>query len=131
MSWVNVGNIRGPTGATGATGATGSAGTPGTPGTNGTNGATILSGAVNPAAGTGNNGDFYLNTTTSTLFGPKAGGAWPGSGTSLVGPAGQTGQAGATGGTGPPGPPGGQYNVTVGPTAPASPSPGDIWIQTS
>jgi len=34
------------------------------------------------------NGDFYINTTAWVLYGPKASGAWPGSGTSLVGPAG-------------------------------------------
>jgi hypothetical protein len=34
------------------------------------------------------NGDFYLDTTAWVLYGPKASGGWPGSGTSLVGPAG-------------------------------------------
>jgi hypothetical protein len=34
------------------------------------------------------NGDFYLDRTAWVLYGPKASGAWPGSGTSLVGPAG-------------------------------------------
>jgi len=29
------------------------------------------------------------------------------------------------------GPPGGTYNVTISATAPPSPSPGDIWIDTS
>jgi hypothetical protein len=77
VNWANRGNLRGPQGIPG---------TPGTNGSNGTNGNTILSGAANPASGTGVNGDFYLNTTTSVLFGPKAGGAWPGTGTSLVGP---------------------------------------------
>jgi hypothetical protein len=36
------------------------------------------------------NGDFYLDTTAWVLYGPKASGAWPGSGTSLVGPAGSS-----------------------------------------
>jgi hypothetical protein len=61
-------------------------------------------------------GDFYINTTTNTLFGPKSGGAWP-SGVSLVGPAGATGATGAqgsTGATGPAGPaPSGTGIVTV------------------
>ena len=42
------------------------------------------------------------NTTAKTLFGPKAIGAWPATGVSLVGPAGTTGAAGQgvpTGGT--------------------------------
>lgn len=46
-------------------------GPPGQPG----NG--ILSGTSNPTNATGANGDFYLNTTTLTLFGPKALGVWP------------------------------------------------------
>jgi hypothetical protein len=33
-------------------------------------------------------GDFYLDTSAWVIYGPKASGAWPGSGTSLVGPAG-------------------------------------------
>ncbi len=67
----------GATGATGPAGATGAAGAPGANGTNGTNGNTILNGTINPAAAVGVNGDFYLNTATNTLFGPKAAGAWP------------------------------------------------------
>lgn len=61
----------------GATGPSGPSGATGTTGTNGTNGSTILSGTTNPAASVGVDGDFYLNTVTSTLFGPKAAGAWP------------------------------------------------------
>lgn len=71
-----------PRGDTGLTGATGAAGTNGT---NGTDGKTILNGTSNPTSGTGVDGDFYINTSTSTLFGPKASGTWP-SGVSLVGP---------------------------------------------
>jgi uncharacterized protein (TIGR02145 family) len=99
----------GPTGATGATGATGpkgdkgdagaqgpigltgpagATGAQGPAGSNGADGKTILSGSSNPTAGIGSNGDFYLNTSTNTLFGPKASGAWPSAGVSLVGPAG-------------------------------------------
>lgn len=62
------------------------AGLPGPQGDAGTNGRTILSGSVNPTT-EGDNGDFYINTSTSTLFGPKASGAWP-SGVSLIGPQG-------------------------------------------
>src|SRR3569623_250034 len=65
----------------------------------GTPGASILNGTSNPSSGVGNNGDFYLNTSTNTLFGPKARGAWPGSGVRLVGPAGSTGSTGASGNT--------------------------------
>ena len=101
----------GATGAVGATGATGSvglqgpAGLPGATGLMGATGATgasgldgrtVLNGVIDPAVGLGVNGDFYLNTTTNTLFGPKASGAWS-AGVSLVGPQGSTGAAGATG----------------------------------
>ncbi len=51
------------------------AGTNGTNGTDGANGKTILSGAVDPTT-EGTNGDFYLNTVSMRLFGPKAAGAW-------------------------------------------------------
>jgi len=32
-----------------------------------------------PAAGVGNNGDMYINSTTSDVWGPKSGGLWPAS----------------------------------------------------
>jgi hypothetical protein len=48
----------------------------GTNGTNGTNGATILSGTTDPASSVGNVGDFYLNMTTDSLFGPKTSSGW-------------------------------------------------------
>lgn len=46
-------------------------------GTSGVDGKTVLNGVSDPSSGTGNNGDFYINTTTNKLFGPKAGGSWP------------------------------------------------------
>jgi hypothetical protein len=61
--------------ATGAQGAAGAAGAAGK---------TVLNGTVNPTT-EGVNGDFYINTTSDTIFGPKAAGAW-GTGTSLIGP---------------------------------------------
>ncbi|MGD9795442.1 MAG: hypothetical protein AB7V43_18415 [Acidimicrobiia bacterium] len=77
------------TGTVGPAGPQGPAGTPGAAGTPGTPGATILSGAGAPSGGA--DGDFYFRTSNGTLYGPKAAGAWPGSGTSLVGPAGTNG----------------------------------------
>ncbi|MEJ2423885.1 MAG: hypothetical protein P8101_05400 [Candidatus Thiodiazotropha sp.] len=77
----------GPTGAAGPTGpagATGPAGPTGAAGAAGTDGNTVLSGSSDPTVGQGVDGDFYINTTTTTLFGPKASGAWPG-GVSLIG----------------------------------------------
>jgi hypothetical protein len=44
-------------------------------------------------------GDFYINTATNMLFGPKANGTWP-TGVSLVGPTGATGAQGIQGLTG-------------------------------
>lgn len=54
----------------------------------GTNGNTLLNGTAVPTT-EGVNGDFYLRTTTSELYGPKTAGAW-GSPTSLIGPTGAT-----------------------------------------
>lgn len=58
----------------------------GVPGLDGADGNTILNGVVAPTT-EGVDGDFYINTTTSTIYGPKTVGAW-GAGTSLIGPAG-------------------------------------------
>jgi YVTN family beta-propeller protein len=94
----------------------------------GTVGNTILSGVVNPTSPTlGQVGDYYINTATNTMFGPKAVNGWSAVGVSLVGakgdsgatglqgpqgiagaqgPAGPQGNAGAKGDTGAQGPPG-------------------------
>lgn len=103
----------------------------------GTVGNTILNGPGNPFdQSLGQVGDFYLNTTTNTLFGPKTAIAgWPTIGTSLVassgdagpqgpqgvagetGPAGPQGAQGLQGLAGPPGPQGSQGEVgPIGPT---------------
>jgi len=76
----------------------GDQGDAGTPGTNGLDGRTVLNGTTDPTSGVGFDGDFYLNTLTSTLFGPKAGGAWP-SGVLLIGEQGPEGPvvSGSTG----------------------------------
>lgn len=47
------------------------------------NGKTILNGTIDPTT-EGVDGDFYINTVSSTIFGPKASGTWP-SGTSIIG----------------------------------------------
>lgn len=62
-------------------------------------GATLYSGTGAPSGGTGNNGDFYIDTAAYYIYGPKAGGVWP-AGVSLVGPTGATGAAGSAGSTG-------------------------------
>lgn len=67
------------------TGPQGPQGIAGTNGTNGSNGFSVLSGTTAPSnVSTGVNGDFYINTSTFTIYGPKAGGVW-GTGASLVG----------------------------------------------
>lgn len=78
--------IQGPQGVQGVQGAKGDPGTAGTNGSSGTNGNTILNGTGTPSNTVGNNGDFFLATDTSTLWGPKAAGAWPGSGVPLQAP---------------------------------------------
>ncbi|MGH2808501.1 MAG: hypothetical protein ACRDKT_14635, partial [Actinomycetota bacterium] len=89
----------GPAGANGTNGADGADGLPGEPGadgTDGTDGTTIRNGTNDPDVSLGTFGDFYLNTTSSALFGPKTIIGW-GAGTSLVGPAGADGVDGAPG----------------------------------
>jgi len=93
--------IQGPVGPAGATGATGGAGV------QGANGKSILSGSGSPVAtgALGAVGDFYLDTLTSMLHGPKTGSTWSGvTVVSLTGPAGPTGTAGVAGPQGPAGP---------------------------
>lgn len=63
----------------------------------GVDGKTILSGSGAPGNGLGTNGDFYLDTATAHLYGPKAAGVWPGTYTELVGPQGIQGPEGPPG----------------------------------
>ena len=107
----------GPTGPTGLTGATGPQGIQGVPGANGN---TIWSGTGAPSSGLGANGDIYIDTAASNLFGPKAGGVWP-SGVSLTG---ATGPTGATGAAGP-------GNVVDGVTVTGTPTSGQSIVATS
>jgi hypothetical protein len=79
--------IPGATGLTGQMGVTGAAGLQGAMGPQGANGKTILNGTSNPASTVGVPGDFFLNTTTSQLFGPKTVAGWS-TGVSLIGSAG-------------------------------------------
>jgi hypothetical protein len=106
----------------------------------GTVGNTILNGPVNPTSqGLGQVGDFYLNTVTNTLFGPKTAISpfWPANGvvlsgaggTGVAGPAGATGATGAAGATGPAGATGatGAAGATgsAGATGPVGPAGAD------
>ena len=75
---------------------TGVAGTQGPAGNNGLDGKTVLNGTTNPIASLGTNGDFYINTASSSLFGPKTNDIW-GNSVSLVGPQGIQGATGLQG----------------------------------
>lgn len=77
-------------------GVNGNDGAAGSNGTNGTNGNSVLSGSSNPLSGVGVDGDFYINTSSWEIFGPKASGTWPG-GISIIGPDGIDGDPGADG----------------------------------
>jgi hypothetical protein len=58
---------------------------------------TILNGPGKPDVVNGVDGDFYIDTKSSTIYGPKNLGAWPATGVSLVGPTGATGPIGPVG----------------------------------
>jgi len=75
----------------------------------------LLHGTINPPTTLGKEGDFYINTTATTVFGPKVGTSW-GTGVSMVG---ATGPAGPTGVAGPTGPQG--LTGPVGATGPTGP----------
>jgi uncharacterized protein (TIGR02145 family) len=77
----------GLTGPQGLKGDTGVRGLIGPQGNAGSNGKTILNGIIKPATSLGSLGDFYINTNSDTLYGPKTVGGW-GTGISLVGPKG-------------------------------------------
>ena len=85
----------------------------------GTPGAGVLYGVSDPLSGIGVDGQFYINTSSKTFFGPKVAGSWP-AGTSIAGATGPTGAASTVEGpTGPTGPSGGPTGPT-GPTGAAS-----------
>jgi integrin beta 8 len=60
-------------------------------------------------------GDFYLDTATHTLYGPKASGAWTATGATLVGPACVNGTDGLNGTDGTNGPDGNTILNGTGP----------------
>jgi len=69
----------GPQGDTGAQGAQGPKGDTGAQGPAGPSGATtFVSGSGPPTAGVGSDGAMYLDYASGQVYGPKAGGAWPG-----------------------------------------------------
>ncbi|AZZ59001.1 collagen-like protein [Riemerella anatipestifer] len=65
----------------------------------------MLNGASAPQSAVGSEGDFYINTATNQIYGPKTASGW-GIGTSLVGPQGAQGIQGPQGPAGATGPQG-------------------------
>jgi hypothetical protein len=83
---------QGPKGDTGATGAQGPKGDTGAAGQNGKDGSQILTGTSAPLSSVGTVGDYYWNTSSFSLYGPKTSTGW-GTGISLRGPKGDPGNA--------------------------------------
>lgn len=132
----------GPAGPTGAAGAPGAPGAAGAAGAKGADGTKILSGTTAPTDATGAINDFYLNTSTGILYGPKQGstapGTWTGAPqTTLKGANGATGATGAAGATGPQGATGATgangTNFLAGPANPtaAQGANGDYYFNTT
>ncbi len=86
----------GSQGIQGLIGLAGAQGAQGQPGTNGLNGKSLLNGTTNPDQTTGAEGDFYINTSTNEIYGPKTSTGW-GTAISLIGAQGIQGQAGTNG----------------------------------
>lgn len=141
-SWGTGINLKGETGARGATGAkgdkgdTGAAGKDGVKGdkgdtgargATGTAGSQFLSGASDPTLNQGKAGDFFFNTTSGTLFGPKTSTWLAGVNLKgLKGDKGEQGDRGPAGQVGPQGPKGDPGNMGVTSTAWIS-LPADRW----
>lgn len=63
----------------------GGGGGEGKEGKEGARGYSVLHGEGKPSNNVGNNEEFYIDTTAHIIYGPKAGGVWPETGTQLVG----------------------------------------------
>jgi len=116
VAWSVVGppgkrGVRGKTGKTGPVGPVGPEGPQGPIGP--PDGSTVLSGFGEPGSGVGKDGDFYVDLTDWSMWGPRTDDTWV-LGTSLIGPAGATGPRGSTGATGATG--------ATGPAGPTGPS---------
>jgi hypothetical protein len=112
-------------GGAGATGPAGPTGSTGSTGPTGPDGISLLNGGSDPLVGTGDIGDFFINTASNQIFGPKVGSPSPswGTGTNLIGPGGSTGPTGPLGPTGSTGPTGNTGNTGgIGPTGPTGPT---------
>lgn len=84
--WGSPTTLIGPAGAPGAKGPQGQAGAAAAAGQQGPQGYSVLHGSQPPPASDGEDNDFYIDTATTQLYGPKEGGVW-GSPVSLTGSA--------------------------------------------
>ena len=85
----------GSDGSDGSNGSNGSNGSDGSDGTDGADGKTVLNGFAAPNNTVGVDGDFYIDTNSQTIYGPKGDdtpGEWPTPGTDLKGADGTDGQ---------------------------------------
>jgi hypothetical protein len=82
---------------------------------------TLLSGAGVPAKSLGINGDFYIDTKTMNMYGPKKNNSWP-LPVSMRGPQGATGAAGSDGKNGTSGAVSAGTAGAAGPQGPAGPA---------
>tara|TARA_R110000765_G_scaffold93781_3_gene176756 strand:- start:7148 stop:8008 length:861 start_codon:yes stop_codon:yes gene_type:complete len=87
----------GPSGAAGTNGSQGLNGNTGATGAAGLDGSIWYAGAGIPGAGIGVDGDYFLNTLTGDVYGPKTGGAWGAITMNLVGASGTNGTNGTDG----------------------------------
>jgi hypothetical protein len=90
----------------------------------GPRGNSVLNGTTNPTAAIGIDGDFYINTATNYIWGPKVG-TWPLTGVPMYGPQGPAGPIG------PPGPIGNTLLNGTGPPTNAVGNPGDFYLDTA
>lgn len=92
---VSIVGPQGPQGIQGIQGIQGAKGDQGIQGVPGADGNTVLYGASDPITAVGVPGNFYINQSTSKLFGPKTS-VWP-AGVSMIGPQGPQGIQGIPG----------------------------------
>jgi Collagen triple helix repeat (20 copies) len=138
---IGPGGPGGPQGPAGGQGQQGQTGPMGPTGPEGADGSTILSGPGPPSPAIGVSGDFYIDTGSKMIYGPKVGVDWgtPYPMQGPEGPQGPTGPQGSTGATGPPGPQGEQGPIGLtgaqgpqgiqGPEGPAGVGATDAAIQ--
>jgi hypothetical protein len=88
--------LAGAQGPQGIQGVQGSVGPAGPTGPQGAAGNSVLNGSGDPYPGIGSVGDFYINSTTHRIHGPKTANGWPNSytATSMIGPVGPQGPVG-------------------------------------